>query len=133
MNIDRRAFNIIGASIPLGNLLAVGYPVTPPAEKMIAVVVTPFYKEWTRDKDWRSIYDQLAWLMDHEWFRRGDESNGAIKQIAEIIAEETTQERPRTLQVSLSEEGEIGWSFIDDTKTFEQIDIVFGEKGTLAV
>jgi hypothetical protein len=130
MNVTRRLFNIIGASIPLGNLLAVGYPVEPPVEKMKAVLVTPIYKEWLINRNEGMIWDELNNLAGHYWFRYNGESLRAFQTIIdEVIPKEMKSDNPRTLQVSLSEDGEIGWGFVDDT--WEPVEVPMFEKGHL--
>lgn len=134
MSVTRRMFNIIGATIPLGNLLAVGYPVEPEVTKMemVGCLAVPFYAVWFRDRDWRSIYDQLAYLTDDKWFHRGPDSDEAIKNLDIAFRVEMEKAEPQQIQVSLTDDGEISWEYLRDSK-WEEVKGPLGEKVYLLV
>ena len=132
MNVNRRDFNVIGAAIPLGSLLASGFQITPAVEpmRMIRCVVYAIRQEWIKDRDWTRIYEELSDFSANEFYRNNPESSARMKLIDEVIATEMNKADPQRIQISVDEDGEIGWSIVPEGFPGKAIPMTEGMVGT---
>lgn len=132
MNLNRRDFNVIGAAIPLGSLLASGFQVTPAVEpmRMMCCVVYAIPKTWIKDRRWEIIYRELSDITGDPFYHADAESSERMKLINDFILTEMNKSDPQRIQISLSEDGEIGWSLVPDGFPGRAIPMSEGRIGT---